>query len=186
MRYAFVSPAGAILRTADFDAEPAPVAASKGRWLPDAPPAFDPAIRRPVRVEPVPESATAVQYKLVPHAAADVLARRTAELARIRYARETAGVVVADRRIQTDPASRSNLLGALVAMREGFTAETAWKSADGWVTVTLAEVETMARAVVGHVEACFSRERELHDQLLALGGDVAAIAALDLSGGWPV
>jgi len=59
-----------------------------------------------------------------------------------------------------------------------------WNGTACWVRLDQAAVEAIAAAVGHHVEACFSRERELAEQVAA-GQSVAQMEAVDISAGWP-
>lgn len=60
-----------------------------------------------------------------------------------------------------------------------------FKAASGWVTVSLAQVREIACAVARHVQACYDRERALHEAIDAAGEDPAALALIDVTAGWP-
>lgn len=91
-----------------------------------------------------------------------VLAQR---LAAQRYEKEVGGVVVAGLSIRTDRESQAQISAAYASLKNGLITSTQFKGADGWVTVTLAEMEPIARAVAEHVAACFGDERRLCEQL---------------------
>ncbi len=60
-----------------------------------------------------------------------------------------------------------------------------FKAASGWITMTLPQVREIACAVARHVQACYDRERALHDAIDAACEDPAALALIDVSAGWP-
>ena len=68
-----------------------------------------------------------------------------------------------------------------------------FKATNGWVTLTLAELEGVAAAIAMHVQACFSAERAHHEAIDALeqlhGEDdqalQQALVAYDIESGWP-
>lgn len=111
---------------------------------------------------------------------ADVKASRLAELAALRYARETGGVGG----FRTDRESQALLTGAALAasLDAGYTVD--WKGEGGWVTLNATQLLAAAQAVRAHVQACFSNERAHADAIAALT-DPAAVVAHDLSTGWP-
>lgn len=71
--------------------------------------------------------------------------------------------------------------------------EVDFKSAQGWVKITLAELQAIAAAVARHVQACFSAERAHHEAIDALQAQhssapqvlQAALNAYDVAQGWP-
>lgn len=68
-----------------------------------------------------------------------------------------------------------------------------FKAASGWVTLTLAELESVAAAIAMHVQQCFSAERAHHEAVDALqqlhvdddGALQQALEAYDVEQGWP-
>lgn len=111
---------------------------------------------------------------------ADVRAAKLAELAALRFNKETAGVAG----IRTDRESQALLTGAALAasLDPGYTVD--WKGEAGWTTLNAVQLLGAAQAVRGHVQACFSNERA-HATAIALLDTVEAIEAYDLSSGWP-
>lgn len=104
------------------------------------------------------------------------LSRAIASLAEHRYGVETAGISVGGAQIKTDRESQAQLSAAYTSLKSGLIPNTDWKAANGFQTVTLAEIEPIAAAVAGHVRACFAAERAITARLERLGtaGDLAA------------
>lgn len=115
-----------------------------------------------------------------PRPLADAKAARLAELAALRFARETAGT--GD--FRTDRESQGLIVGAALAatLDPAYTVE--WKSAAGWITLNATQLLAAAQAVRAHVQACFSNERALGSAIEA-AGDLDALLAIDLGQGWP-
>lgn len=90
---------------------------------------------------------------------------KKAAIAAWRYRRETAGVLLGDVRISTDPGSQGKIAGALTSMQAGFITSTPWKGENGWIDVGLDQVTAIARAVAEHVQSCFTQERDLVEQV---------------------
>jgi len=105
---------------------------------------------------------------------------KLAELAALRFNKETAGV----NGIRTDRESQALLTGAALAASLDPDYEVDWKGEAGWTTLNAVQLLGAAQAVRGHVQACFSNERE-HATAIALLDTVEAIEAYDLSSGWP-
>lgn len=185
MKHTLVKPDGTLGQTRDFADAPPAIAPNKGRWLPDNPPAFNPMTHTIARVEPVSPGATSIPYSVTLRQPADVLADKLAELAALRYEKETAGITVAGASIKTDRESQATLASAYTSMKNGLLAQVDWKASNGWVTVTLAQLEPIAQAVAAHVQACFSRERALASALQAIVDNPVAVADYDISTGWP-
>lgn len=108
-------------------------------------------------------------------------------LAELRYHREVAGITLGNgMQIATDRQSQAMLASAYQSLSNGLMADTDWKSATGWVTVTQTELEPLATAVAQHVRACFKAERAVAgvidqstaDELLELDLTVAFNQAL--------
>ena len=83
------------------------------------------------------------------------------ELAKLRYAAETAGFDLGGAHIDSDREAQAQLAGALLSFRSGFIVSTDWKTSGVWVPVELAQVEALSAAMAQHVQACFGRERDL-------------------------
>lgn len=116
---------------------------------------------------------------------ADAQSEKLAALAAMRYARETAGLVINGATVKTDRESQAALTGAYTSLKNGLVSAIDWK-ADGrvWVSLSLAQVEAMAQAVAAHVQACFTAERAHAESISALT-TVEAVDAYDVSTGWP-
>lgn len=76
-----------------------------------------------------------------------------------------------------------NLYLAANASRSGIDSVD-FKAANGWHSVTVAQVEAVACAVALHVQACFTAER-LHHEAIDLLESIEAVQVYDLGGGWP-
>lgn len=109
---------------------------------------------------------------------------RSAEIAETiaarRYEAETAGIDVAGMHVDTDDRSKLLINGAAVEAMLDPDYQMQWKTPDGFVELTGAQVIGVARAVRAHVQACFDREAEL---LAALGAGTFEPGMLDE--GWP-
>lgn len=185
MKHTIVKPDGTTARSQDFTGSPPTLAPNKGRWLPDNPPAYDPMTHTLARVEPVSPGATAIGYTLTMRQPADVFADKLAQLAALRFEKETAGITVAGTEIKTDRESQAALAATYVSMKNGLLQTVRWKGRGRWVTMTPAQIEPTARAVAEHVQACFAREAELTDALLLIVDNPVAVANYDISTGWP-
>ncbi|KJS31641.1 MAG: hypothetical protein VR64_10605 [Desulfatitalea sp. BRH_c12] len=115
---------------------------------------------------------------------ADALALRLADLARIRWEKETGGITIDGAAIATDRESQSLITGAWVRCQQHPDVLIDWKADSGWVKIDRATVEAIADAVGSHVQACFTCEKAHADALTVLD-TIAAIDAYDIAAGWP-
>lgn len=83
----------------------------------------------------------------------------TKDLANIRWLRETGGVELPGVcRLFTDRESRSLIGDCLSSFKNGFITNCKFKSASGWVDITIAEIEIIARFIAQFVNDCFIAE----------------------------
>lgn len=120
------------------------------------------------------------QYEQTPVPIDDARKAKLADLAALRFIKETAGI----NGIRTDRESQALLTGAALAasLDPDYTVD--WKGEAGWTTLNAVQLLGAAQAVRGHVQACFSNERA-HATAIALLDTVEAVEAYDLSSGWP-
>lgn len=103
------------------------------------------------------------------------------ELATIRFVRETAGVTLPDgSKVLTDRESQAQVNSAYTTLRDGMVDTADFKGANGWVTVTLAEITPIAKAVAKHVQPCFTAERRVSEQQIDAAETLDALLAIDL------
>ena len=134
-----------VMQWMDQDAERVVVpVGTSGSWTPPAP--------------PEPEVVTLASAR----------AAKLAELAEWRYNQEVGGISIGGARIRTDRESQATITGAFISLSQGLATSVDWKAEGGvWVQLTLAEIAPLAAAVVAHVQACFSAERVLSEQIQA-------------------
>lgn len=96
-------------------------------------------------------------------------AKKAAEIAEWRYAKETKGIQIAGVKVRTDRESQATISGAYSSLRDGLIQSVDWKAANGtFVTLTLQEITAIAQAVAQHVQGSFTREKELLTELSSL------------------
>lgn len=95
----------------------------------------------------------------------DLKADAAAKIAASRYSLETAGIDFLGTSIKTDRESQATLNAAMTAVARNPLLEIDWKGANGWVKLGKAEVEAISDAVIAHVQACFTAEK---NKLVAL------------------
>ncbi|MBP0047646.1 DUF4376 domain-containing protein [Marinobacterium sp. AK62] len=102
-------------------------------------------------------------------------------LADYRYQVETGGITLPDgTEIKTERDDQAMTNSAYNSLKNGLVSSTEWKSGNGWITVTLTELEPVATAVARHVAAAFGAERDVAEQIAQ--ADQTALLALDLRG----
>lgn len=111
-------------------------------------------------------------------------AEKLAALAAHRYAVETGGIVVGGLSVVTDRESQAMVNGTYSSLKDGLILDTEWKGVNGWMVVTLAEIQPIAQAVAMHVRACFANERAHTIAINILPDDVARIDNYDITTGW--
>ena len=116
--------------------------------------------------------------------------RRKQELAELRWKHETGGAFVqvdgfADPlRINSSAESQSKLSTAFSLAKVGAVTGFPWKTLDGFVELTAAQIIQVFTGVVDHVQGCFAREVQLIAEINAAPSpqDVQAI----VFDGWPI
>lgn len=120
----------------------------------------------------------------------EVKATRKAAATERRKAERDRGVVVNGYRWHSDKGSADDIATAVsmarlyeVGQGDG-TFKTAWKTADGFVTVTLSDLLAAGLAIGGFVQACFANEAAIS---AAIDAAEAAedVIAISLDDGWP-
>jgi hypothetical protein len=116
---------------------------------------------------------------------ADLRALRIQQVREVRAQHETAGIVVSGIPIPSDERIQNRLANALQAFAVDDELVTVdWEFGFGqFATMDQATVAAIGVALSRHIQACFSRSRELITAIQA--GDRAAVLALDITTGWP-
>jgi hypothetical protein len=120
----------------------------------------------------------------MPHTLEVAAEIKLAALAARRYEVETGGITIGGAEIKTDRESQAQLNSAFTCLQAGLIADTPWKAVNGWVTVTLAEIQPIAQAVAAHVRDCFATEKAHADVIAALS-TVSEVEAYGITTGWP-
>jgi hypothetical protein len=69
-------------------------------------------------------------------------------------------------------------------MQGGFVDSIDWKTAAGWITLSQADMEGIARAVAQHVQGCYSRERVIAGQVALIPDDLMLLDQFDPAMVW--
>lgn len=119
---------------------------------------------------------------------APLVEEKLAALADQRWRRQEAGVVVGGFPIKTDPESRSTITAAYFLAKGDPTMVRRWKVAPGvFVDLDADLMIAIGDAVLAYIQACFDRESDLTDEILAAAaaGDMQALAQIDITAEWP-
>jgi len=137
-------------------------------------------------------STATAEYELSSIPLADRKTAMKAAITARRWAVETAGITVSGAAIATDAATQAKLSGALQLVQADNTVLIDWKGSDGsWVQLNASAVTAIAVAVGSHVQACFTREKELHTAVdNAVDSDALNLidiesGSVDGLGSWP-
>lgn len=115
----------------------------------------------------------------------EIRARKLAEIASLRWEKETGGTMFNGMPVATDAVSQTKYIGAVVGAQIDPNAVINWKMADGtFVSLDAQAITAIAMAVRAHVQTCFNNEAELKAQIEAVTTE-DGIAAVDLNTGWP-
>ena len=107
----------------------------------------------------------------------ELRARKKAEIAAARYDYEIAGVIINGVHITTDREDQAMITAVALSAVVDQAYTTVWKGADGYLTLTAAEILAMARIVGAHVEAAFAEEKRLA-ALIDAAQDEAELASI--------
>ena len=84
------------------------------------------------------------------------------ELAAARYEFETSGLDVAGTLVNTSRTSQAILTSAYISLKNNLISSVDWKdNAGNFITLGLPEIEALSAAVSNHVQAAFTKEKDL-------------------------
>lgn len=114
---------------------------------------------------------------------AKTVAKETASAKRWHY--ETKGIILPDGTfVLTGIDDQNRISSALQGMQDAGITEVDFKSASGWTKVTLEQMKLIAAAIAVHVQACFTNERKLYEQIDA-AKNLEELNKVDYESGWP-
>lgn len=114
-----------------------------------------------------------------------VKTQRLADLAALRYAKETGGITLNGVRIETDEKARINLSGAVSRAMLRPESSVNWKiSSLVWVPIAAEQIIEIGLAVSGFIENCFTCEMN-HALAINALETAEAVQAYDVTTGWP-
>lgn len=120
-----------------------------------------------------------------PLTAADLLGRPVPAIdlpgyaAAKRFAVETGGITVAGARIATDRQSQAMIGNAFAYVQASGAGQVSYKTAAGFVTLSVDQIRSVALAVGAHVQACFMAEDGVDAALHASPPTITDIAGVD-------
>ena len=124
------------------------------------------------------QEAYRVEERPIEEARASLLA----ELASVRYQRETGGITIKGMGFKTDRETQAILTGAFVMASANPAFSILWKSGPGvHVPIDAQTIMAAGSAATAHVQACFAHEAELAGDILA----ATDLDAIDINAGWP-
>lgn len=112
----------------------------------------------------------------------------------LRWKHETGGITLSTGvRVATSLDDRLRAKSVAADAESAGLAGADFKALSGWMWLTVAELQDVAKAVIRHEQACFSAERAHHEAIDALQAQhsgapqvlQAALNAYDVSQGWP-
>ncbi len=91
---------------------------------------------------------------------ADRKAELRAEAARVRWERETGGVVWSGHDVSTDRESQGKVTALYTLAVGGLVTAANWKFSDGFATLSAAEIQALGLAIAAHVQGAFDAEAQ--------------------------
>lgn len=102
-----------------------------------------------------------------------------------RWNVETGGITLPDGvKINTTIDDQNRISSALQGMYDAKIDFVDFKAESGWVKLTRDELAGIAAMIANHVQACFSRERVLHETI-DKATTMEELNAIDVNSGWP-
>lgn len=116
---------------------------------------------------------------------ADRKADLLAAIRATRWTHEQAGFTGPNGHVRADDATQGKITGAIQLLSLTGGASLDWEVAPGFfATILAADVNAMGVAIGQHVQACFTRSRQLTEAVLAATSH-AQLDAIDINTGWP-
>jgi hypothetical protein len=90
------------------------------------------------------------------------------EIAYERWKEETGGITLPDGTVvKTDRESQALLTAAVLKAQDDPDYVVNWKAKNGWIQIDAATLTAIADAVRAHVQACFDKEKQLTEKIMA-------------------
>jgi len=109
------------------------------------------------------------------------------ELAKLRYEKETAGVVIDEINIATDRASQIMINATLTILKKDLSRSINWKGLyNEWLVVDYNKMLFISECVADYVEKCFNNEHGINQWINSVSdNDWDELAKVDINAGWP-
>lgn len=160
-------------------------------WLPldVAAPPHDPmrstCVARPMDEWTVGETTVSMTWTVADREIGDRKAMMLAALANRRWIAEEGGTTLGGAPVATDRTTQTKVTAAyLKASANPAYAIPDWKGPAGWMTLTAPQIAAIGDAIEAHVQACFTREKQIAEAIDA-AEDHDALDAIDINSGWP-
>lgn len=111
-------------------------------------------------------------------------ANKLVALAQHRYNVETGGMTVNGMKVATDDRSKSLINGAFNLCQAVPTTTVQWKTPEGFIPLTAAQVTAIAVAMGQFVQACFAAEA-VHITTINALATAQEVLSYDITTGWP-
>lgn len=106
------------------------------------------------------------------------------QISALKWEHEIGGITIGGIPISTGIDDQNRINTVLTAGQIAGLQSVDFKSAAGWVTLTIDQIRGIAVAIAFHVQACFSAERAHHEAIEALE-TVEELTEYDVNSGWP-
>lgn len=106
------------------------------------------------------------------------------ELAQTRWEKQMAGILVDGVEVPTDPDNLSRMANAIQGMKAAGIPETAYKAANGWQKISLANLERYFALASRYVQECYINENNLA-YALRNANTLEELNGVDIFSGWP-
>ena len=97
---------------------------------------------------------------------------------------EASGIRVQEVLFLTTIDDQNRIATTIQGMRDAKKTQVDFKSGSGWTTITLDQLVIISNAIVNHVEACFSKERTLYEEIDA-AESIAQLQNINIDSVWP-
>lgn len=134
-----------------------------------------------------------LEHDIIPHSYNDIEQMITTEISTKRRAVEFGGMTLFDGyRISTEVSDQNRIISVVVMMELAGMEVIDFESESGYITLTYAQVQDMAKAVAQHVQRCFTINRQHIEAVHAIlaqedsPAKLEALVAYDVNQYWEV
>lgn len=124
-------------------------------------------------------------FKAVPRPIEALKSDLKTRASEIRWEKETGGITLPNGvKIATSIEDQNRITSVIANARLAGVTDVRFKGIDGWVTLTIGELELIASSIALHVQECFTAEYNHHVAIDALT-TVDEVLAYNIATGWP-